>query len=129
MADQPFYSVKQVAELLVIRDHGVLSLIRSGEIRALDVSLQPGGRPRWRILPDDFDSFVSRRTHQASPPRGSRRTDPSAPTSASRSQGGVWSNNSGRGVCLVFIWHPLSEIQSRLGGRGGRIAYFPHISM
>ena len=45
MAERFFYSVKQVAELLGIREHGVLSLIRSGELRGLDVSLQPGGRP------------------------------------------------------------------------------------
>lgn len=73
MAKRSFYSVKQVAELLGIREHGVLSLIRSGELRALDVSLQSGGRPRWRILPDDLDGFISRRTHQTSPPRRRRR--------------------------------------------------------
>lgn len=66
-------SVKQVADLLGIRTRGVLTLIRNGELRALDVSLEPGGRPRWRILPDDLDAFISRRTHQANPPRPRRR--------------------------------------------------------
>ena len=73
MFDRSFYSVKQVAELLGVREHGVLSLIRSGELVGIDVSLQPGGRPHWRILPDDLDGFISRRTHQASPPRRRRR--------------------------------------------------------
>ena len=64
MMSNPFLSVRQVAELLGIRQHGVLSLIRSGEIRAADVSLTPGGRPHWRIMPDDLDGFITRRTHQ-----------------------------------------------------------------
>lgn len=66
-------SVKQVAELLGIRTHGVLSLIRSGELRAVDVSLVQGGRPRWRIMPDDLEGFLLRRTHQVAPPRRRRR--------------------------------------------------------
>ena len=70
---EPLLSVKAVAQLLGIRTHGVLALIRSGELRAVDVSLVPGGRPRWRILPDDLDTFVLRRTHQASPPRRRRK--------------------------------------------------------
>ncbi len=66
-------SVKQVAEKLGMRTHGVLTLIRSGELRAIDVSLKPGGRPSWRILSEDLDSFILRRTFQASPPRQRRR--------------------------------------------------------
>lgn len=75
MSERAFYDVKAVAELLDIRQHGVLALIRSGELRAVDVSLTPGGRPRWRIMPDDLDAFIARRTHQASAPR--RRRKPS----------------------------------------------------
>ncbi|MHB8902146.1 MAG: helix-turn-helix domain-containing protein [Thermoguttaceae bacterium] len=73
MTDQPFYSVKQVSELLQIRTHGVLTLIRSGELRAIDVSLAQGGKPRWRILPDDIDAFVSKRTFQPRVVRKRRR--------------------------------------------------------
>ena len=73
MAERAFCSVKHVAELLGIRQHGVLTLIRSGELRAIDVSLRRGGHPRWRIQPDDLDGFISRRTHQAAPPRRRRR--------------------------------------------------------
>ena len=69
----PALSVKQVAELLGIRTHGVLALIRSGELRAVDVSLVQGGRPRWRILPDDLEGFLLRRTYQTAPPRRRRR--------------------------------------------------------
>ena len=69
-------SVKEIAEVLQIRRHGVLTLIRSGQLRAADVSLTPGGRPRWRILPDDLNSFLLRRTHQARPPRRRRKRKP-----------------------------------------------------
>lgn len=66
-------TVKQIAELLRIRQHGVLALIHSGDLRAVDVSLRPGGRPRWRIAQGDLDDFLQRRTRQPDPPRRRRR--------------------------------------------------------
>ena len=72
MSDR-FYSVKKIAELLGVRQHQILALIRSGELRAIDISLQPGGRRRWRINSDDFDGFILRRTHQVAAPRRRRR--------------------------------------------------------
>ena len=76
MGERPFYTVKQTAQLLAIREHSVLTLIRKGELRAIDVSMTPGGKPRWRILPDDLDAFILRRTHEASPVRYRRRNKP-----------------------------------------------------
>jgi len=72
MADHAL-TVRQVAEQLAIGQHGVLALIRSGELRAVDVSQRSGGRPRWRIMPDDLEAFVSRRTHQPRAPQRRRR--------------------------------------------------------
>ena len=72
MADTAL-TVQQVAQALRIRRHGVLALIKSGELRAVDVSLKPGGRPRWRVLPDDLDGFLTRRAHQPAIPRRRRR--------------------------------------------------------
>lgn len=66
-------TVKDVAEHLGIRQHGVLAPIKSSELRAVNVSLKPGGRPRWRIQESDLDSFHRTRTHQAAPPRRRRR--------------------------------------------------------
>ena len=66
-------SVKQVATMLGIRTHGVLSLIHSSQLRAVDVSLVPGGRRHWRVMPDDLDAFISRRTHAPATPRRRRR--------------------------------------------------------
>jgi hypothetical protein len=67
------HSVKQVAAMLGIRTHAVCALIRSGALRAVDVSLQPGGRPHWRIMPDDLEGFLLRRTHAPAAPRRHRR--------------------------------------------------------
>lgn len=66
-------SVKEVAELLGIRQHGVLTLIRNGELAAHDVSLKPGGRPRWRIAREEIESFLTRRAHVAAPKRRRKR--------------------------------------------------------
>ena len=66
-------SVKQVAEQLGIRRHGVLALIRSGEIRGFDASLKPNKRHLWRVIPEDLDAFILRRTHQPPAPRRRRR--------------------------------------------------------
>lgn len=73
MIDRPFLSVKQICELLALSEHAVLGLIRSGELRAIDVSQRAGGKPRWRILPDDLDGFISRRSVTPSPMRKQRR--------------------------------------------------------
>jgi hypothetical protein len=68
----PALSVREVSELLKMRQHAVLALIRSDQLRAVDVSLRQGGRPRWRILAEDLDAFLLRRTHQAPMPRRQR---------------------------------------------------------
>jgi len=75
-----FKTVKQVAELLRVRQHAVLSLIDSGELAAADVSLHPGGKPRWRISADDLEAFLARRTRRPEPPRRRRRRANSAVT-------------------------------------------------
>jgi hypothetical protein len=77
MADRA-HTVRQVAEHLGIRPHGVLTLIRSGQLVAHDVSLQPGGRPRWRIMPADLEDFLARRTYAPPAPRRRPRKNQAA---------------------------------------------------
>ena len=76
MTDAPFLNVAGVAARLKAGEHKVLALIHSGELPAVDVSLKPGGRPRWRVLPDDFDAFLARRTFSPPAPRRRRRKPP-----------------------------------------------------
>ena len=66
-------SVKDVATVLGVQQHHVLSLIQNGSLRASDVSISQGQRPRWRITEDDLDGFLAKRTEQVTPPRRRRR--------------------------------------------------------
>ena len=56
-------SVKQVAELVGLRRNSILTLIHTGQLRACNLALHPGGRPLWKISPDELESFIERRTH------------------------------------------------------------------
>ena len=66
-------SVRAATEMLDLGQHSVLALIKSGALVASDVSLTPGGKPRWRILQSDIDEFLARRRHQPPAPRRRRR--------------------------------------------------------
>ena len=54
-------TVAQAASLLQLREHTVLSHIRSGALRAANVSTGTA-RPRWRITRDDLDLFLAARS-------------------------------------------------------------------
>ena len=71
----PLHTVRQAAELLQVQPRGVLVLIANGELRAIDVAChsKPGGKPRWRIRPDDLESFLSHRTRRPDSPKRRRR--------------------------------------------------------
>lgn len=73
-----YTSPPAVAETLGINVCKVLSWIKSGELRAVNVAARAGRRPRWRIAQTDLDSFLAGRT--ATPPvkttRRRRRADP-----------------------------------------------------
>jgi excisionase family DNA binding protein len=68
-----FYSVREVAEMLSLRQHSILALIARGELRGIDVSLKRGRRPHWRIAAEDVEGFIARRTLQTAPRRRRRR--------------------------------------------------------
>jgi len=65
----------EVAGLWRIRHGKVLTWIRSGELRAINVTTKPGGRPKYRIDPDGLKAFADRRAAVASPriPRRRKR--------------------------------------------------------
>jgi excisionase family DNA binding protein len=64
---------REVAAMLGIRIKSVLTLIHTGQLPGVDVSLVPGGRPRWRVAREELDAFLRRRTHSAAPKRRRRR--------------------------------------------------------
>jgi excisionase family DNA binding protein len=71
---QQKFTVKELAERLRLSIDCVRNLIRSGEIRAIDVSLKPGqGKPRYRVDLADVLSFEARREVATAPKRRPRR--------------------------------------------------------
>lgn len=64
-------SAAATARRLGIHPSKVLCWIRSGELRAVNLAETPGGRPRWKILPDALDEFLLSR--QSTPPTPRRR--------------------------------------------------------
>ena len=77
----PAFSVREVAEMLGIRQHAVLAMIhaKSDQLPAVDISVTPGGRPHWRILSSDLEAFISRRTRKPVVPRRRRRKSAGLP--------------------------------------------------
>lgn len=62
-----FHTVAQAAELLQVRVRQIQGLIRTGELRAVDVSLHSGGKPRWRISDAELQAFQVRRSNKPVP--------------------------------------------------------------
>ena len=74
-----YYSPPELAALWGIKAERVIGFIRNGELRAVDLSANPGiGRPRFKIPMDAITEFENRRAGcQREPtPRRRRRKDP-----------------------------------------------------
>ncbi len=56
-----------------VKPSKVLGFIRSGELRAFDVSSRPGGRPRFRIAIDAVIEFENRRAPKPVPKTRQRK--------------------------------------------------------
>ena len=70
----PMRSPPAVAKKLVVDPAKVLNWIRSGELRAINVAANIGGRPRWRIPADELEKFLIMRQSTGPPlPRPRRR--------------------------------------------------------
>jgi excisionase family DNA binding protein len=65
-----------VARQLGVTNSKVLTWIRSGHLRA--VNLSDRGRPRWKISPEDLAAFLESKSNRATaePPKRTRRTIP-----------------------------------------------------
>ena len=68
------YTVNQIVERFSVSEHTVLRWIRVGELRAVNVARTPGGRPTWRISPEELERFEAARSSQPpAPPTKQRR--------------------------------------------------------
>ena len=67
-----YLAPREYAEQAGVSGNKIRALIESGQLRAIDMSLQPGiGKPRWKIPPDAIKEFEERRA--AKPPTKKRR--------------------------------------------------------
>lgn len=65
----------EVGKRLGVNAEKVLGWIRSGELRAVDVSIRHGsGRPRWRISEADLEDFLRARSAAPIPKKSRRRS-------------------------------------------------------
>lgn len=71
--EKEFLTPPDIARRLRVRRDKVLGWIRSGELRAADVSQHRGSRPRWRVHQRDLGDFLDRRVAR-SPVKTSART-------------------------------------------------------
>lgn len=67
-----WFTPPQFAKQLGINVSKVLTWIRNGELRALNVAERVGVRPRWRISSTAIEEFIRRR--ETSPPSASQRS-------------------------------------------------------
>jgi hypothetical protein len=72
---EKFLSPPQVARLLRVAPDHVLTLIRSGRLKASNLSLG-GDRPRWKVNPADLQSFLDGASNQVPPKPDRRRSIP-----------------------------------------------------
>ena len=63
------YSIKDLCERFAVGEHTVLNWIRRGELKAINVSRKPVGRPKWRITQDALAAFEVARTPTPAQPR------------------------------------------------------------
>ena len=67
----------ELAKRWRVKPSRVIGFIRSGELRAFDVSSQPGvGRPRYRISADAAIEFENRRSGADAPKTARRKKTP-----------------------------------------------------
>ena len=71
--ERDFITPPQLADRYGCDVSKVLTWIRSGELRAINVATKPLGRPRWRIMIEDLESFEAGRM-ASPPPKQTRRT-------------------------------------------------------
>ena len=73
MPSSPVLTPPIVAKQLGVDPAKVSTWIKTGELRAINVATKTTGRPRWRIMPADLESFLASRTARPATPAIRRR--------------------------------------------------------
>jgi transposase len=67
------FSVKDLTKRFCVGEHTILGWIKRGELKAINVSRQRGGRPKWRITEEALAAFELSRMPAPPEPRVRRR--------------------------------------------------------
>jgi transposase len=70
------YGIKDLQERFAVGEHTILGWIKRGELKAINVSRKPVGRPKWRITAEALAAFELARTTSPQPPRTRRKKQP-----------------------------------------------------
>jgi len=62
-----------LAKRLAVKPSKVLGWIEAGELKAVNIATSRAGRPRWKILPDALEEFLSARSNGPPPSPHPRR--------------------------------------------------------
>ena len=74
-----FLTVPQLAESLGCDQQKIIEWIARGELIAVNIASNPrGARPRWRILPSEWERFLAARQSQPPAPPARRKKRDSA---------------------------------------------------
>lgn len=77
MSASQFLTTSQAAERLAVTIEQIVTMIRTGNLRAINISV--GSKSRWRIASSDLEAFIAARTHKPSPVQPRRRRKMPAP--------------------------------------------------
>lgn len=71
------YGIKDLCERYGVGEHTVLNWIHRGELTAINVGRNAGGKPKWRVTPEAVAAFELRRSpERKTEPRTRRRRRP-----------------------------------------------------
>jgi len=62
----------EIARHLGVKADTVRAWIAAGELRAFSVSINQNGRRRWRVRPQDLETFIVKRENRQAPPKPAR---------------------------------------------------------
>lgn len=69
----PLHTAKEAAATIGTTERQLWTLIRTGEIVAVNIAISTTGRPRWRIPESSIRDFIERRKYIPPAPRTRRR--------------------------------------------------------
>lgn len=72
------YSTADLAERWGTNQSKILRFIAAGDLLAINIALDPRGRPRWRIAPEAVEAFERRRSSNVDQVKHASRPRPSS---------------------------------------------------